>query len=140
MPALPWKSFADPEDGTEYTALLSYLPLNEWSAIPKFMIYTLQIRRQLASSEGLVGYSLDANVPEKEFWTLSVWKDEDSLRSFVRRNPHSKVMGDLLPNMGRTAFLYFKVDGSSVPPDWEDARLRMRERETTQAPGGRPSP
>jgi hypothetical protein len=128
MPALPWKSFAAPESDREYTALLSYLPLSKWRANSKFMRYTLQIRRQLADSEGLIGYSLDANVPSREFWTLSVWEDEDSLRRFVQRTPHSRVMMDLLPDIGQTRFFPFKMDGSSIPPDWEDAKRRMRER------------
>ena len=54
MPASPWKTFAAPENGREYLALLSYLPLNKWRALPKFMRYSLQIRRQLADSEGLI--------------------------------------------------------------------------------------
>ena len=128
MPVLPWKSFAAPESAREYTALLSYLPLNKWRAIPKFMRYTFQIRRQLADSEGLIGYSLHANVPNREFWTLSVWEDEESLRRFVQRTPHSRAMTDLLPDMGQTEFFPFKVDGSSIPPDWEDAKRRMRAR------------
>ena len=135
MPALPWKSFAAPESGREYTALLSYLPLNKWRAMPKFMRYTYQIQRQLADSEGLIGYSMDANVSGKEFWTLSVWEDEGSLRMFVGRAPHGHVMTDLLPDMGQTEFFGFKVDGSSVPPNWEDTKRRMRERHTGTPPG-----
>ena len=60
--------------------------------------------------------------------TLSVWEDEASLRRFVQQNPHEKVMMDLLPHMGQTAFVPFKVDASSIPPDWEDTKRRMRER------------
>jgi heme-degrading monooxygenase HmoA len=108
--------------------LLSYLPLNKWRAIPKFMRYTYQIRRQLADSAGLIGYSLDANVPSREFWTLSVWEDEESLRRFVQRTPHGRVMTDLLSDMGQTSFFPFKVDGSSIPPGWEATKRRMRER------------
>jgi hypothetical protein len=37
-------------------------------------------------------------------------------------------MADLLPHMGQTEFLPFKVDGSSIPPDWENTKGRMRER------------
>jgi hypothetical protein len=37
IPALLWKSFAAPESDREYTAMLTYLPLNKWRAIPKFM-------------------------------------------------------------------------------------------------------
>ncbi len=83
---------------------------------------------QLAESGGLIGYALDANVLSWGFWTLSVWEDEESLRRFVQRNPHGKVMMDLLPHMGQTAFFPFKVDGSSIPPDWEGTKRRMRER------------
>ena len=128
MPALPWKSFATPESGRGYHAILSYLPLNKWRAIPKFIRYTFRIRDQLAGSEGLIGYSLDANVPRREFWTLSVWEDEESLWRFVQRTPHGRVMTDLLPDMGQTSFFPFKVDGSSIPPDWEATKRRMRER------------
>ena len=115
VPALPWKSFAAPESDREYTALLSYLPLNKWRAIPKFMRYTYRIRRQLATSEGLIGYSLDANVQSREFWTLSVWEDEESLRRFAQRTPHGRVMTDLLSDMGQTLFFPFRVDDSSIP-------------------------
>lgn len=128
MPALPWKSFGLPEGDREYRAMLSYLPLNKWRALPKFMRYTYQIRRQLADSEGLIGYSLDANVPGREFWTLSVWQDEESLRRFVQRTPHSRVMMDLLADMGQTEFFRWDVDGYSIPPNWEEAKRRMRGR------------
>ena len=128
MPALPWKSFALPENDREYSALLTYLPLKRWRAIPKFMRYTSQIQRQLADSEGLIGYALDAKVLSRDFWTLSVREDKASSRRFVQQNPHEKVMMDLLPHMGQTAFFPFKVDASSIPPDWEDTKRRMRER------------
>jgi hypothetical protein len=128
MPALPWKSFAPPENDREYSALLTYLPLKRWRAIPKFMRYTSQIQRQLADSKGLIGYALDAKVLSRDFWTLSVWEDKASLRRFVQQNPHEKVMMDLLPHMGQTAFFPFNVDASSIPPDWEDTKRRMRER------------
>ncbi len=128
MPTLPWKSFSAPQDDREYPALLSHLPLNTFRAMPKFFRFVFGIRRQLAHSEGLVGYSLDAHVLAKEFWTLSVWEDRDSLWRFVQRLPHSRAMQDLLPHMGQTEFFHFEVDGASVPPDWEETKRRMRER------------
>jgi hypothetical protein len=129
VPALPWKTFAAHEADREYPALLSRLPLDTFGAMPKFFRYVFGIRRQLARSEGLIGYSLDANLPDKEFWTLSVWENRESLWRFVQRMPHSRAMTDLAPNMGRTEFFHFEVDGASVPPPWEEARRRMRERE-----------
>ncbi len=130
MPALPWKSFTTPESDTEYSALLSHLPLATFRAIPKFFRFVFAIQRQLAESEGLIGYSLDAHPLAKEFWTLSVWEDRDSLWRFVHRLPHSQAMQDLLPHMGETGFFHFEVKGSAVPPDWQRTKRRMRERET----------
>jgi hypothetical protein len=130
MPALPWKAFAPPESDREYTALVSYLPLNKFRALLKFLRYTRQIQHQLAGSEGLIGYSMDANVVGKEFWTLSVWEDAEALRRFVHRTPHDEVMRDLLPDMEQTEFVRWKAKGSSVPPDWGAAKERVRERQT----------
>jgi hypothetical protein len=53
--------------------------------MPKFFRFVFGIRRQLAESEGLIGYSLDAHPLAKEFWALSVWEDRDSLWRFVQR-------------------------------------------------------
>ena len=128
MPALPWRFFAVPESGKEYAAMLSYLPLNEFRALPRFMRYARQIQRQLAQCDGLIGYSMDADIPRKEFWTLSVWRDDESLRSLVQNVPHGRVMTDLLPDMGQTRFFHFEVDASSILPDWNESRRRMRER------------
>ena len=136
MPALPWKSVTTPESDRDYPALLSHLPLATFRAMPKFFGFVSGIRRQLAESEGLIGYSLDAHVLAKEFWTLSVWEDRDSLWRFVQRMPHSRAMQDLLPHMGQTEFFHFEVNGSSVPPDWQETKRRMRERET-EAPFGK---
>jgi hypothetical protein len=129
-PALPWKSFASPETDKEYTAMASFLPLDEFRAVPKFVRYTRQIQRQLAGSEGLIGYSTDANVVGKEFWTSSVWEDAQALRRFVHRTPHDEIMGDLLPEMGQTEFVQWKAKGASVPPDWGSAKERVRELQT----------
>jgi 3-phenylpropionate/trans-cinnamate dioxygenase ferredoxin subunit len=134
VPALPWTSFTDAEGDKEYPALLSHLPLKTFGAMPKFFRFVFGIRRQLAESEGLIGYSLDAHPLAKEFWTLSVWEDRDSLWHFVQKMPHTQAMQDLLPHMKQTEFFHFEVKGSSVPPDWQETKRRMRER-GAEAPG-----
>ncbi len=130
MPALPWKSFTSPENDKVYPALLSHLPLATFRAMPKFLRFVFAIQRQLAESEGLIGYSLDAHPLAKEFWTLSVWEDRDSLWRFVHKLPHSRAMRDLLPHMGETEFFHFETAGASIPPNWQETKRRMRERET----------
>jgi hypothetical protein len=55
MPRTSWKTLRTPEPGREYLALLSYLPLRHFRAVPSFLGYTLEIQRQLKTASGLLG-------------------------------------------------------------------------------------
>jgi heme-degrading monooxygenase HmoA len=123
--ATPWKSFTSPEDGKEYVALLSFLPLKRYRTIPKLARLAIETMRQLATSHGLIGYSLLAELTRKRFWTLSVWKDRQSLTDFVEHIPHSRIMQDLAPHMDKTQFVEWTVRASEIPIPWDAARKRM---------------
>jgi hypothetical protein len=122
-----WKSSAPASADSEYLLLLSYLPLKRFRAIPRFLKYTFQIERQLRQSDGLIGYSLQAELLSKNFWTLSAWQDEKALMTFVRRVPHGEIMQQLAPDMGRTGFTRWTERGSRIPPSWSDAKARMQQ-------------
>ena len=122
-----WKSHAAAEREREYLALLTYLPLNKFRALPKFLKYTSQIERQLAGSKGLIGYSVRAQLLGLKFWTLSVWEGEDALMEFTYKLPHSEVMQALTPYMGQTRFTRWKVKGADVPPSWDEADEHAKE-------------
>lgn len=116
-----WKSIASAESDREYLALLTFLPLKSFRALPKFLKYNSQIERQLSESPGLVGYSVRARLLKLNFWTLSVWQGEDALMDFVYRIPHSEVMQSLAPHMGQTKFVRWKLKGTEIPPSWDEA-------------------
>jgi len=122
-----WKSFARPNGEREHLALLSYLPLQRFRLIPRFLIYASAIEGQLRDARGLVGYSLQAQVLRRRFWTLSVWEGERSLMEFVGRSPHGQMMCLLAPHMGGTKFTRWKLKGSAIPPTWDEAKRRMPE-------------
>jgi quinol monooxygenase YgiN len=124
MPASPWRTFGSPEPEREYLALLSYLPLKSYWRIPHFLLYTAQVVRQLASAEGMLGYSVLARPLSKQFWTLSAWKNEAALRSFIQCPPHVRIMTALTPHMGETKFVRWMVKGSELPLPWDDALRR----------------
>jgi hypothetical protein len=125
MPIVSWKTAEPPIPGFRYLALLSYLPLKHYRAIPKFFRFTFEIQRQLRTSPGLIGYSLEAQPFARKFWTLSVWRDQQSLREFVAAMPHGKVMQDLAPHMGRSQFSQWMVEPHEIPLDWKSAKLRI---------------
>ncbi|MDE3109031.1 MAG: hypothetical protein KGL02_03720 [Acidobacteriota bacterium] len=124
MPALPWKSFAKPEEGREYAALLTFLPLKHFRALPQFMLLTFQTQRQLASSKGLLGYALDADVSRRNFWTLSAWEDRQSIMKFAHAMPHEGIMKKLAPAMRQTQFIYWNATAREIPLRWDAAKAR----------------
>ena len=108
-----------------YVALVSYLPLKHFRAIPKFFLFTFETQRQLRNSKGLIGYSLEARPFSRKFWTLSAWRDEQSLRDFVSALPHSRIMRVLAPHMDTTKFVQWSVEPHEIPLDWEAAKSRL---------------
>jgi len=125
MPASPWRRFGSPEPEREYLALLSYLPLKSYWRIPLFFFYTMQVVKQLASAEGMLGYSVLARPLSRRFWTLSSWMDDAALRTFVQYPPHVRIMTALAPHMGETKFVRWTVKGAQLPLSWEDALSRL---------------
>jgi quinol monooxygenase YgiN len=125
MPASPWRTFASPEPERDYVALLSYLLEKSHWRFPVFFFYTMQVVKQMASAEGLLGYSVPARPLSKQFWTLSAWRDEAALRTFVQHPPHVRIMTALTLHMGETKFVRWMVKGAQMPSSWDDALHRF---------------
>jgi quinol monooxygenase YgiN len=87
----------------------------------------MRITTQLRGAAGLFGYSLYAEPAAKRFWTLSAWRDEASLFDFVQAQPHARAMTEMAPRMGETRFIRWTLQGSELPPSWDDALRRGRE-------------
>ena len=121
-----WITFAPADANREYLALLSYLPLNKYSAVPGFIRFSLQIQQQLRSTPGVIGYSLRARILSRNFWTLSVWQDQITLMDFVAKIPHGEAMKAMFPHMGSSKFTQWKVAGSSLPLRWDEAMQRLQ--------------
>jgi len=124
VPDLPWTSSRTPEHHRDYLALLTYLPLRRFRTLPAFVRLIGAIRRQLADTPGLVGYTLRARPFSRRFWTLSVWDGEDALKQFVVAQPHRDTMRMLRGRMGETSFTRWQVSGSDLPLSWKDAIKR----------------
>src|SRR5262245_7921715 len=62
MPALPWTVIQPVDSDGDYLAMLSRLPLRKYRSVPRFLRSTQQIRKQLAAAEGLLGYTLNAQL------------------------------------------------------------------------------
>ena len=83
--------------------------------VPSFFLFTAQVAKQLASAQGLLGYSLLACPLSKRFWTLSAWAKEEALRAFVQHRPHVRIMTALAQHMDKTKFVRWTVKGCDLP-------------------------
>jgi len=125
VPATPWRSFGTAEDNEAYLVLASRLPLRSYLTVPRFLVLSARIARQLEGTSGLVGYSLLAQPLHKTFWTLSVWRGQAALEAFVETMPHQGVMRKLRPRMRPTTFTSWAVTGAALPISWDEAIERL---------------
>jgi hypothetical protein len=121
MPDLPWSSRAALQPDAAYVVMASHLPLTKLSGTVRFFRAVSAIRKQLAGADGLVGYTLRAKPFARDYWTLSVWNDPRSLRSFAGSPPHVQLMSSLKPLMGTTRFVQWELSGTDGRPSWTDA-------------------
>ena len=126
MPALPWvhRQVIDPDH--VYVVMASRLPLKAYRFIPGFLVDTLRIRRQLARTDGLVSYALNAQLARKTFWTYSVWIDQASLDAFAGADPHRRIIQRLRNRMDESRFEFMRMRGAEIPSDWSAMQAPVR--------------
>ena len=127
MPTPPWTAGTTVDPDHECVIMASRLPLARYRHIPRFLAATMTIRRQLAGAEGLVGYTLDAQLLRKTFWTLSAWQDQQALDAFSTASPHRRRVDEIRPRMDPTTFVFWTANASDLPPTWAEARRRIEE-------------
>ena len=54
--------------------MASHLPLKRITATVRFFRAVTAVRKQLATADGLIGYTLRARPLARDYWTLSVGK------------------------------------------------------------------
>lgn len=127
MPALPWTTLAAAAPTTPCVVMASRLPLSSYRHIPAFLLRSEAIRRQLATAPGLLGYSLQADLAHKTFWTLSAWTDRAALLRFNAADPHRKAARATRPAMQPPAFVFWTATAGDLPIAWAEARRRLAE-------------
>ena len=124
MPKMPWTPGPFRED-TELHVLTSKLPLSRYRDVPRFLRWSLKIRRQLLSDPSCGGFTLDARLAGKTFWTLSAWKDRDAMMQFVRSGEHAAMLRDMAGRVGGSIFAESVTASSDLPLGWAAARQRL---------------
>jgi hypothetical protein len=120
-----WKWAAKVEPDTDYLVLASSIPPRGYRSTWALFRGSRAVRRQLLSTDGVIGFALLAEPVRKRYATLSVWRDEDALAAFAKAEPHRQLMAELTPRMAPTTFVRWTIPGSGAPPPWADALRRL---------------
>jgi hypothetical protein len=126
MPTLPWTTGPfNPAGDQELHVLTSTLPLTRYRDVPRFLRWGMQIRKQLATSEGCAGYTLDARLLRKTFYTLSAWSDRDAMDRFVHSGRHAAMLADMAGRLGEATFVESSTPANGLPLAWATAKQRL---------------
>jgi quinol monooxygenase YgiN len=134
MPALPWTTGPyKPDNDTTLHVLTSMLPLRRYGDIVRFLRWTGKIRKQLVTADGCAGYSLDARLLRKTFYTLSAWSDAEAMNQFVRTGQHAAMLADMAGRLGEPTFVESSTKSSALPLRWAAAKQRIADRRASPA-------
>ena len=133
MPKMPWASCRYRQDG-DLHVLTSRLPLKRYRDLPRFLMWTLRIQKQLNRDPHCAGYTLDAHLLDKTFLTLSAWKDQHSMMRFVHRGPHARMLADMKGRLGEPTFVESTTTQADLPLDWAEAVERLDHAPPTRTP------
>ena len=109
------------EPGTGYLVMASHLPLKRITGTVRFFRAVSAVRKQLATADGLIGYTLRARPLARDYWTLSVWTVNTALREFMRTPPHVQLMTSLKPLMRPTNFVTWTISAADGRPSMAGA-------------------
>ncbi len=113
------------EADRDYLAFASWIPARRYGATPRLFRGASAVREQLATTPGLIGFSLLARPLRKQYATLSVWESYEVLAAFSRTEPHGRLMAELAPEMGDTKFVRWTIRGAEGRPTWREALRRL---------------
>lgn len=88
--------------------------------------HTRNVVRSLPSHDGFIGSSVRTRLMGNEVWTMTVWRDEAALDSFVRSPVHVEAIRKGLPAVIEAKFARFSWPAESVPPKWGEIIERLK--------------
>jgi heme-degrading monooxygenase HmoA len=91
--------------------------------LPAFIRQALKSARQAEAADGFLGGRLMREA-RNAFWTVTVWKDLDSMEAFRIAGAHARIMHKLMEWCDEASVVHWEQEGAAVP-SWEEAHRRM---------------
>ncbi len=93
--------------------------------MPFFMLHANRTIAQIRRADGFVAGAIqrDAN---QTFWTLTIWRNELSMRAFGASGAHRRAMPHLSEWADEASLTHWMQSGAGLP-DWPEAARRLRD-------------
>lgn len=85
------------------------------------------VRDNLESNPGYLGSSIRREVLGSRAWTMTVWKDTESLEAFVYSREHERAMKEGAPAVQKALFYRSKKKWKDLPIPWKEAEALILE-------------
>jgi len=92
--------------------------------LPSFVLYTFRSLRQVKGSSGFRGGGLLAD-RSWTFWTMTVWDNQECMRSYMTAGAHKAAMPRLLDWCDEASVVHWDQPEAALP-SWGEADQRMR--------------
>ncbi|MEO0476689.1 MAG: hypothetical protein AAF085_12085 [Planctomycetota bacterium] len=86
---------------------------------------TRSVMDSMDQHEGLIAWSVRREIFGDNAWTMTVWKDEVSLKKFVTSKVHRGAVKEGMPAVSQTRFYTFDVPAEALPISWDDALAQL---------------
>jgi hypothetical protein len=142
MPAVPWRRCGAAGDGDVAVVMASRFRVRRYRDVPRFLVDSLRVHRQVLAAGRAVGVSLRARPLRRDFLTLSAWRDRGAVHRLVVEEPHATVMRRYAAATEESTFAFFEARVIELPLSWTevgrrlDAERERRRARTSDAPAG----
>lgn len=93
-----------------------------------FWHHTMRVVNSLTSNDGYLGHKIRKQIFGHEGWTMTVWRNEESLNSFLKGDIHRQAMQNGLDAVKEGRFVRFSIEKSKIPISWKEVEKIMNEK------------
>lgn len=94
----------------------------------QFWDHVGRIDKSMGNQPGLIGYALRRELLGKKGWTMTAWRDRDSLMGFVYGVAHQDAMDATRKAPTRMVFAQIEVPRGEIPLSWDRALTILAEK------------
>ena len=92
--------------------------------LPFFLLHANRTIAQIRKADGFVAWAVQRDA-DLAFWTMTVWRDEHSMRAYVASGAHRKAMPHLAEWADEASVGRWSQPGDNLP-EWPEAVRHLR--------------